>query len=354
MGKTLLQFLFSITMVTGLLFGAAGRVAAQSAGAISLEGWLGLASPTKNTSFEQLLHSFGTGSDQGGETTATVLLWEEQEGGSFEYPERLSDNLEPGRGYFFYFYRSDDLKTGGERDFFSEAPATDEAPYDGVVEIQVSATDADESGRIDGMEGFNLLGNPFDRELTVGAVKKELATVSRNLNSYLYIWNAELGNGNGGFELLNDEDVIAPVQAFWVRYLEEGIKGLVRFDRDRLSADNSPQSHHQSDVLSGSFALTLGAGEWYDTYRIELREGAEVGEDKLDGYKLFSLKSGAINLYSSVGGESRLTRNVLPANLEKEIEVPLFFSAAGKTDLSFSWEYPEELPRNWDLILTDR
>jgi len=354
MGKTLLQFLFSITMVTGLLFGTAGRVAAQSAGAISFEEWLGLASPTKNMSFEQLLHSFGMRSDQGGETTATVLLWEEQEGGSFEYPERLSDNLEPGRGYFFYFYRSDDLNRGEERDFFSEAPATDEAPHDGVVEIQVSATDADESGRIDGMEGFNLLGNPFDRELTVGAIKKELATVSTNLNSYLYIWNSGLGNGNGGFELLNDEDVIAPVQAFWVRYLDDGIKGTVRFDRDRLSADDPRRSHHPVDIDAESFALKLGAGEWFDTYRIELRAEGEVGEDKLDGYKLFSLKSGAINLYSSVGGTNKLTRNVLPGKLEKEIEIPLFFSAAGKTDLSFSWEYPDKLPRNWDLILTDR
>src|SRR5690625_2870634 len=141
MGKTLLQFLFNITMLTGLLFGAAGRVAAQSARAISFEGWLGLASPTKNTSFEQLLHKFGAGDGRGEGTASTVLMWEEQEGGSFEYPGRLTDNLEPGRGYFFYFYRSDDLNAEGERGAFPQAPAIDEAPHDRVVEIQVSATD---------------------------------------------------------------------------------------------------------------------------------------------------------------------------------------------------------------------
>lgn len=321
-----------------------------------VEGWKGLSSPTKNTSFEQLLgdlriQGIAGADDPGGE--ATILSWEEQDGGSFKAPESVTDYLEPGRGYFVYLPEADEPEAAGIQGSLPKALTVDEPLHDRVVGIGVSATDADENGSIDGMEGFNLLGNPFDRKISVGAVKEELREVNPSINSYIYVWNPEMGGGNGGFELLYDNDVIDPTQSFWVRYLDEGVRGMLRLDRNNLTKEAGREFHRSLSDPLGSFELRLGAEEWYDNYRIEIREEGKMGEDRLDGYKLFSLKSGSLNLYSTDGSGNRLAKNVLPRRLEQEIQIPLLFSAADKSRLSFSWDRPDEMPRDWELMLRD-
>lgn len=321
------------------------------------EGWKGVSSPAHNISLEQLLgdvwiqKTAGT-DDPGGE--ATILSWEEQEGGFFKHPETLAEYAEPGRGYFVYVPEDDDPNRAGIQGGFPKMLSVNNPLQDRVVDIYVSATDADESGSIDGMEGFNLLGNPFGSTISVGAVKEEFTSINTNINNYIYVWNAEMGGGNGGFELLKDPDVIDPIQPFWVRYLEDGVNGIARFDRDRLTEEAGREIHGSSNDPAGSFELKLGAEKWFDTYRIEIREEGKVGEDRLDGYKLFSLKPGSINLYSPVGNGNRLARNVLPHRLEQAMEIPLMFSTSDRSSLSFSWERPDDLPRDWDLILRDQ
>lgn len=321
------------------------------------EGWKGLSSPTKNTSFEQLLGDLRirgiAGADDPG-AEATILSWKEQDGGSFIAPESVTDYLEPGRGYFVYLPEHDEPNAAGIQGGLPKTLTVDEPLHDQIVGIRVTATDADQSGSIDGMEGFNLLGNPFDRKISVGAVKEELREVHTSINNYIYVWNPELGGGNGGFELLNNNDVIDPTQPFWVRYLDEGVMGMLRLDRNSLTKEDGREFHRSLSDPLGSFELRLGAEEWYDSYRIEIREEGKLEEDRLDGYKLFSLKSGSINLYSPVGSGNRLAKNVLPRRLEQEIQIPLLFSAADKSRLSFSWERPDELPRDWELMLRDQ
>lgn len=321
------------------------------------EGWRGIASPIKNSSFKQLLGDFRIqgirgSADPGAE--ATILFWEEGGGGSFTYPGNITDYMEAGRGYFIYMFEDNDPNTTEIQGGFPKTLSTDESLHDGVVDIEVSATDADGNGHIDGMEGFNLLGNPFNKELSVRAVKEELQAINTNLNNYIYVWNSELGEGNGGFELLDDTDVIAPTQPFWIRYLDEEVNGLVRLDRNGLTKDRGQESSLSLNEATGSLELKLSAEESFDTYRIELREEGEIGEDRLDGYKLFSLKSGSVNLYSTVGNGNKLTRNVLPDKLEEEIEIPLLFSATSSSDFSFNWEQSDDLPRDLDFILMDQ
>lgn len=322
------------------------------------EGWRGISSPTKNTSFEYLLDNLwvqGVPGSRDPGAEPTILLWDEREGGGFTYPDNMSNPLESGRGYFVYVSEDEDPNRAGvEEEGVSRMLATDEEPHDRIVNVPVSATDADESGLIDGMEGFNLLGNPFGQELSVGAVKEALQIVNANINAYLYVWNPELGDGNGGFEPLMDSDVIAPDQPFWVRYLNDEVNGIVRFDRDNLTINTEQEAYRPMDDPTGSFELKLGADEWFDTYEIELREDGEVGEDRLDAYKLLSLNTGSINLFSTVRSGNRLVKNVLPNTLEQPVEIPLLFSAADKTSLSFNWERPDDLPRDWDLMLVDQ
>ncbi|SHE43115.1 Por secretion system C-terminal sorting domain-containing protein [Fodinibius roseus] len=320
-------------------------------------GWKGLSSPTKNTSFEHLLGNLrirgiaGAG-DPGGE--ATIFSWKEQNGGSFISPESVTDYLEPGRGYFAYLPEDDEPGAEGIQGGLPKTLTVDESLHDQIVGIRVTATDADQSGSIDGMEGFNLLGNPFDMKISVGALKEDLREVHTSINNYIYVWNPEMGGGNGGFDRLNNNDVIDPMQPFWVRYMDEGVRGMLRLDRNSLGTEDEREFHRSLPDPLGSFELRLGTDAWYDSYRIELREEGKVEEDKLDGYKLFSLKSGSINLYSPVGSGNRLAKNVLPRRLEQEIQIPLLFSAAEKRRLSFSWERPDELPREWELMLRDR
>ncbi|WP_185958482.1 T9SS type A sorting domain-containing protein [Fodinibius sediminis] len=315
------------------------------------EGWKGLSSPTVNTAFEHILGDIwkGGADTENSAREGSILTWGEREE-AFVYPTDMKNYMEAGRGYFIHVPEDNDLNRGGVPKILS----SEGRPHGRYVDIHVTATDANENKRIDGMEGFNLLGNPYSRELSVGAVKEALATANGNMNYYLYVWNPELGNGNGGFEFLTNNEVIAPVQPFWVRYLDSDINGIVRFDRNNLLAEQQRETYYSSNEPTGSFDIRLGADNWYDTYRIELREGARVGEDQWDAYKLFSLNTGSINLFSRVSGSNRLAKNVLPNSLERELEIPLAFSALDKDKLLFQWDTPDELPRDWNLVLVDQ
>lgn len=320
------------------------------------EGWRGISSSSEEISFKDWLGDFWMqgliGSDDP-EAEPTIFAWNEKDGGYLFHPRDMREVTEPGKGYFIYFMEDDNPTEEGIQRGFPKIITRPAENKREVIEVPVTATDANDNGRIDGREGFNLLGNPFDKNLSVAALKRVLRQVNSSTDNYLYRWNAELGNGNGGIEPLNDGDVIAPFEAFWVRYLEPNVNGLVRINANSMSEDTEGERYSTAGKLNRSFKLMLGDDVWFDTYTLEANKEGSIGEDPLDAYKLFSLNAESINLFSHTSNQ-RYARNVLPRDLDERLEVPLSFSAPNRDELTFRWDQPQNLPEDWELILADR
>src|SRR5699024_4584125 len=109
-------------------------------------------------------------------------------------------------------------------------------PENGSVSVPVSSTDVNGDNTIDGYEGWNLLGNPYGTDISVSGVLNTLQQVNSNLNANVYVWNPNKGNGNGGYETIST-GMIAPFQAFFIRYTQKEISGNVNFNRSALAAN---------------------------------------------------------------------------------------------------------------------
>ena len=392
MVKTLLSFPIKIILLIGLLWGSHGGAMAQSADGIDLidliggeeaskstkawafpslgksfpedsvvtmqvggqEGWHSFSLP--HIRFDQLLGELwvqGISDSKNPEGDPSIISWNEDRGEGFVSPNSIYEYAEDGRGYFIYLTGDDNLQQPGKQGGFPKTLSFKQNTADLVKEVPISATDINDNDRIDGMEGFNLLGNPFGHKISVGAVKEALKTVGADINPYLYVWSPDWGNGNGGFEPLSDNDTIGPYQAFWVRYLDIKSTSVVRLDRRRLIAENN-QMASPEDKFLGEFELRLGGSKWYDTYRILLDNRGNPSQDRREAYKLFSLKTGSINLFSRMEGSSKLAENILPATLKEPLQIPLSFSAGDQSSLSFRWDDPKQLPQSWKLLLKDQ
>ena len=99
----------------------------------------------------------------------------------------------------------------------------------------------------------------------------------------------------------------------------------------------------------------MGDGEKYDEYTVRFSSKGTLGEDRYDAYKLFSLNSQSINLFSTLGKEVKLAVNVLPplTEIEREVRIPLRYQLPHDGEYTFRWNQIEDLPRNVNVYLID-
>lgn len=318
---------------------------------LAQKGWQSFSSPARHqVSFGQLMGDIRTlrspGSDYFGRSPV-LLGWNESKG-RFIYPRFADDYPMAGQGYFIY--RPDSYRMSPSQRRAAEQLLRRNQLSSGIVNVPVSATDANDNGRIDGNEGFNLLGNPFARPLSVEKVTQALQKVSPDVSPYVYLWNPYRGNGNGGFEAFAADTAIAPYKAYWVRYLNQNVNGVLRLDPVALTTDEESWPVAKT---GRRFELQLGYKDQFDRYELELREEGQIEEDHLDAYKLFSLNDSSANLFSQTPGNNRLATNVLPADLNERLEIPLSYTAPDWPSLSFRWERADTWPRSWELFLVD-
>lgn len=221
-----------------------------------------------------------------------------------------------------------------------------------IVNMSVQVADTNQNERIDIKEGMKLLSNPFAESISVADLKEVLRKTGSEFNGHVYTWNPEFGEGNGRFEPLAPHETIAPFQAFWVYFKDGNIDGL-RFNRAEFITGKKEQPERSNNIV-GNLKIQLGDGEQFDQYGIEFRSKGEAGEDYMDVYKLFSLQRKSINIFSTTETNDRLARNVIPNRLEEQLQIPLLFSAPERDRLTFNWEIPDNLPRDWDFLLLDR
>ncbi|MGK7370699.1 MAG: lamin tail domain-containing protein [Candidatus Halalkalibacterium sp. M3_1C_030] len=328
------------------------------------EGWRLISSPTKNTTFEDLFGKFQMKTAAGTNRVsqgATIYEWNN---GSFMPIEDLNEEMQPGKGYAVYFFEDDAPDLPGIQGGFPKMVLTDLPDNDNSVSVPISFSDSDGSETLSGSEGWNLLGNPYGREISV---KELLSSFSRalqiedpdlQLNNNIYIWDPEANGGNGEYIALeeNNDHTVQPFQAFWVRVNKIVNSGQftvnANLERDKLLVNNS-RLFKESNSREFGFILNISDGVYFDNYQIAFKREGSIDTDRYDAFKLQSLNKNSISLYS-LAGESRLMKNVLPTDLSGTLEIPLNFDAAGRESLTLDWTGLSDLPDSWNLLLLDK
>jgi len=337
------------TRVDGSPFGTKHAI-----GIRGTEGWRMVASPVQDATFSDFFGNFWMQGIPGSNDPAgsgTIYSWDETGGGAFTVPGDMSNDMQAGKGYIVYFFRDDKFNTPGIQGGFPKIINSDKNENSGSVSVKVSATDADHSGSIDHGEGWNLLGNPFDTDISVDKVINQLKNVSSQIQDHVKVWDHSAGSGNGDWVDLNDKDQIAPFQAFFVRF-DAPTSGSVNFEKSTLAANKGTEFYKQVEPAY-KFNLELHGDQYYDTYHVEFRDDGSVDLNRHDAYKLSSLNANSITLYSLLQN-NKLQKKVLPKNLKSTVEIPLSFDASGRRALVFKWNNIESIPNDWRVMLIDK
>lgn len=340
------------TKVDGTSFGAA-YATRMDAGA----GWYMVAAPTRRITFGSLFSPFwmqGVAGSDAPSKKPTILFWDAQKG-TFSPTDEMAAYMRPARGYLVYLFEDDNLNRPQVQGGFPKQIKTMRSGDISPVKMKVYAVDANGNGLIDGREGFNLLGNPFGEKISVGALKKMLNTAGASLNNNIYVWNPRAGSGNGQYITLEDDETIAPFQAFWVRYTEE-VNETLTFNAQQITAKPKRSLYKEPPPREVLFNLFLGDGEHFDTYKIAFRKGASVKASVEDAYKLFSLNPEAINFFSIGVREVKLAQNVLPpiSSLQRTLQIPLAYSLPHAGEYVMRWDGLQKLPLRIKFFLVDR
>lgn len=338
------------TQVDGTPFGSKHAIAFRGT-----EGWRMISSPVQGTSFNDFFSDFWmqgiTGSDAPNDT-GTLFSWTESGGGIFSAPTNMTDNLTPGQGYIVYVFEDDEYNTPGIQGGFPKVVNSNGTENSGTVNVSVSSTDDGGDG-ITGNEGWNMLGNPFAADVSVTAVLDALEAVDASVNANVYVWDHEADDGNGDWVTKVDGDLIAPFQGFFVRFTSAFSSTNATFDKTSLEANTGTEFYKEVSEDAFNFELELHGEQYYDTYSLAFNDNGTVDLDRYDAYKLFSLNSNSINLYSTLSN-NRIQKNVLPRDLESALEIPLLFEVGDRESLTFEWKAIENLPNGWTLTLVDK
>lgn len=324
------------------------------------EGWRMITAPVRNMTFLEVLDDIrieGIPESYAPENETTIFYWEETDGeDGLKSPESLSETMVPGVGYMVYLFEDDDPGRQGVQGGFPKKIEVDniDREVESSVQVEVSATDHNENGRIDGNEGWNLLGNPFGVSVSVAALLDELEINDAVLNRNLYIWDASEGDGNGVFRTLTDGDRLAPFQAFFVRYTgEHFFSENITLNRNNLNADDRRSYYNENSNNRFELSLRIEGSPGYDEFSLVFSDDGEMNINRRDRFKKLSLNSGSLSLYGRFQREKFSSKRI-PGNLETGLEIPLGIDYPDEEELTFLWEGIDQLPRNWTVTLIDR
>lgn len=321
------------------------------------EGWRMVAPPLPSPSFSEMFDSLWvqgiTDSDDPIHTVPSILSWNEEEQGFSEKPAAMRNSMYAGKGYIIFLFEDNDQRTQGVQGGFPKKLTVTGREMQKTVPIKVTATDINKNNHLDGHEGWNLIGNPFNTELSVEKVLSQFKAAGDSLNRHVYIWNRSKGRGNAGFKVLGGEDTIGPYQAFFIKYMgSQEVNAVVELHKDKVVEEGQDlkfKNNLQEDVF---LSVRVNNGQQYDSFELVFSEEGQFQFNNSDAYKLLSLEADALNVYG-IKGENRLQRSVLPKGLSSTIEIPIHIKYQQEEELEIEWENLKDLPHDWTLTLRD-
>ena len=264
----------------------------------------------------------------------------------FVKPSDMTDQLNAGQGYLAYIYSDDN--GDGINDGFPKTNILSGAANVSPVKISVSATDAGSDG-VDSLEGWNLVGNPFDGALNVDQVLKAAEAVSPDVNRNIYIWDPNK-SGGGGYRVLPEGEAktIAPFQGFLIRYMSP-VDGTISVDQSMVVGKGGIR--YKQD-LPPEIILKLQNGDLYDQFRVVVDTSASGGLDVHDAFKLVPLDTGYVKIYGIAGKRYPVAITRVPVT-DQQINIPVGFATDTTGSFELSWPEMDNIPDNWGLGLKD-
>ena len=296
--------------------------------------------------------------------TADPNIFDLYTGSGFSPIASTSEDLEPGRGFFMYFFDVDynpteTLEGGGTSRSFDLAgrplslagttPSTDQA---------VAFSNA--TGSV-GTPGLYMIGNPFDEPLDLfGVTISTPGTLSRIFQAY----DGTANSGAGGYVALDGTtdggafiDVYQGVFAC-IEYSTAPIGGpTFEFDIDQTDAGATPTFYWRRaapvnvglDLIGETAGGAVVGDGLADLY---FREGGSVGRDPIDASEIPAPSPVRAALALVEDGVRRAVRGV-PLQFDGVLETPVAFFASHPGTYTVSFDPSLEAPDGLSLALTD-
>ncbi len=347
-----------------------------------VKGWRMIASPTAST-YSDLLDGFVSQGMTGSTYPARQpnLLWFNETEGlttnmSWRTPAAITDNIKPGRGYYFYVFGDipdendyndvlpKQMSTSGLPNFssgsFSYSGLNHAVTYTSRADNQTAPGTYYDKNIAD--EGWNMIGNPSTRTLNWD----HSGWTKTNIDNSIYLWDPK---GNewktwNGFTGNMGNGLVSPFQAFWVRANDPAPE--LNFTDEVLTSGGyfyggGPAAKSQSAETDPiNVKITLSAGDQKTTVFITFTKDAVVGPDKSDAYRLEPLSDTWLELFtlSSTAHTMPMAINALPSEGPESFNLPLFVGGQNKGnslsgDFKLSWELPSNWPSDWSISLHD-
>lgn len=298
------------------------------------EDWHFLSSPVSNQSISGSWLPSGT---YGNGTGYDLYLWDEPNSCwvyNLDVTSALNWNmLHPGANFEVsrgYLYSVQALNPTKEFSGY-----LNNGPLD--YRLTISSTDV-------GVEGFNLIGNPYpssvDWSAASGWTRTNLDVSGGGYN--MWIWNPAASN-YGVFNSADGDGVgtnsvtqfIAPMQGFFVQAGSAGNLGMDNDVRINSGASNWLKSSKYNGDKNEKVAVTVTSESGNGFDEIQLRFGSSENEN--GAKKLYSKVPSAPSLYMNSGSDNISVRYF--TNTNENPVVPIQFTAGAKGNFTFSCNF---------------
>ncbi|MEO9885183.1 MAG: LamG-like jellyroll fold domain-containing protein [Balneola sp.] len=311
------------------------------------EGWRILSSPFGNSTYGSILEPLWTQGFTGADYssgTSNVYVWDESDQQFVSISD--ADDIPPsGTGFLTHVY--DDVNFDDIPDGFPKKINIEEKQNHGTVAPMLSFTD---TGTLSN-DGWNLIGNPYGASIDWDA---STGWDTTNIDATIYIWDDSQNGGLGSYLTWNgitgtlDNGIIAPWQGFWVK-ANAASPSLMLNDSTRTGGGFLIKKAPVEQLV-----FTLQGNERSSKTILVLNEQASIGKDALDAYKLTSLSSNYLSLYTILEEGSGLDINSIPKTLGEAVSFDLGIDGSDLNgEFTVSWG-TNTFPKNLKLQLIDR
>ncbi|TNE72860.1 T9SS type A sorting domain-containing protein [bacterium] len=287
-----------------------------------------------------------------------------------------STTLAAGKGLLAYMFADDN-------------PTDEQAPVDGgwpktfnysgttfgtEATITLKNVDVDESGTLNGNEGWVLVGNPFGFGVDAGDILYEMDDQMSYydefdewqavVNEYVYVWDPST---NAWVE--SDWGTLTPYQSMFLRILEPGfqddfiISDYYTYDGTTIIDAGSggggggeewkarPNQNEKQSTPKFMFTLNQVESGLSSKFGLSFSENGKYAIDGKDAYYLWPLNNTYANMYMKVSDQAVKINN-LPALTEESFSYPIYLDATVTGEFNLTWD-PTLLPEGFEATLVE-
>lgn len=318
------------------------------------EGWRLMSPPNDKLTYGELLEPLWTQGFTGADSetgTSNVYTWDESLQ-QYVSIQNSTDSVEVGVGLLVYVFADSDKD--GNAETFPRTIIKDMEMYNNETTFSLDLTDDNDAGTT--LDGWNLIGNPYPFPINWSNSSHGSGWGKQAMFISMYIWNSSAGeyqshNGTAGTFATPD---IAPWQGFWVKSelvntpmtVNENAKSTSGAFNKSVQTVPEIRFSFKELVEDSNNALKSGTLVMFSEY-------STTGLDELDSYKLQSLNTEYLSLFTTLETGENLDINSLPDSLSEPIAVKLDYDGShisGQYELAWNHKL---LPENWEFVLTD-